>query len=116
MLTSMDEKFKLEGTFPAGTYYLTMSTIGLPGEIKGEVLGGPYGSFTTGSEAVKGGQVSLEVDEEGASPALSTWGGKAWQTVKGAELEGKVLSGSTGTLGTFVATALIAAETPEVAE
>jgi len=42
-LTSIDNNFSFTGNFSPTTFYLTMLTVGLPGEVKGEVVGGPYG-------------------------------------------------------------------------
>lgn len=82
-LTTVDEKFKFIGKLPVTTYYLTMSTIGLPGPIEGEVVGGPYGIFTSGTATIKGGQISF-----GGLNSLAkiySWTGKNWQQMKTAE-------------------------------
>lgn len=90
-LTSMDGKFRLEGKFSSGAYYITMSTIGLPGEIGGKLVGEPYGVFSSGSKAVKSGKIDLDLAESGAE--IYFWDGKTWTMV----------SDSVDELGTFVA-------------
>lgn len=76
-----DGKFQLEGKFSSGAYYITMSTIGLPGEIKGEVVGGPYGVFSSESGVVKDGKVELALGEDQAEAEIYFWNGKAWSLV-----------------------------------
>jgi len=58
-LTSLDEQFVFSGDFSATQYYITMNTIGLPGKVEDEVAVGPYGVFTSGSAAVRSGEVKL---------------------------------------------------------
>lgn len=90
-LTSLDGNFKLEGKLSAMAYYLTMPTIGLPGEIKGAVAGQPYGVFTAGSTSVKNAKVTLAVDGAGK---IYAWTGKDWQELK---------DSTTSQLTTFIA-------------
>lgn len=103
-LTSTDGNFSLEGSFSTA-FYLTISTIGLPKEIEGKVIGGPYGVFTAGSKSVRNGEVTLKLDEENDSAQLFSWTGKAWQEIKDTEIEGKTVSASVTSLATFVVTA-----------
>jgi hypothetical protein len=110
VLTSKDDLLTLEGKIPSSTYYITMSTIGLPGEVKGEVLAGPYGVFSAGSQTLKNGQASLSLEGDAESATLYFWGGKAWEEVEDSELEEGALSASTTSLGTFVAVSPAASE------
>lgn len=103
-LTSIDGNFKLEGKFALDTFYLAMSTIGLPEEMKGDVVAGPYGVFTPGSKLVKNGKVALTLSEEAPSAKLYSWTGIDWEEVEeGFEAEEKVVSAEIDSLGTFVA-------------
>ena len=77
-LTSIDGHFSFEGKL-GSAFYLTMSTIGLPGEIEGQGLAGPYGIFTSGNSVVKNATVKLKPSEEKANAKLYSWTGKAWQ-------------------------------------
>lgn len=105
-LTSVDNNFNLRGTFSTSAFYLTMNTIGLPSEIEGKVIGGPYGVFTAGTQTVKNGEVSLKLEEENPSAKLFSWTGRAWQEMeKGFETDGRTVSASTTSLATFVAIA-----------
>jgi hypothetical protein len=102
ILTSKDGQFEFEATLPAGTYFLTMSTVGLPALSAGQVLAGPYGIFTSGSSAVKNAVVSLTVPEENTSAKLYTWDGKDWKDLK-ADSDSQTLSATISTLATFIA-------------
>jgi len=104
-LTSIDNNFKLEGEFSSDTFYLTMSTVGLPKEFEGEVIGGPYGVFTVGSKSIKNGKVALTLNEEDSSVKLYAWTGRAWEEVEEVEIEEKVVSAEIDSLGTFIAVA-----------
>jgi hypothetical protein len=73
-LSSLDGKFKLTAKLDRNAYYLTMNTLGLPGEFTGQISGEPYGVFTSGSTAVKGAKINLPGDVYG-------WGGSKWQKV-----------------------------------
>ena len=72
ILSSLDEQFSLRGRFSRNTYYLTMETIGLPGEIEDEVSAGPYGVFTNGQATPSA--VSL-----GTNTSIYFWDGQEWQ-------------------------------------
>lgn len=99
-LTSLDGKFKLAGKLSGSAFYITMSTIGLPADLEGEVASGPYGVFTSGSGAVKNGTVGLEVS--GGKAELYAWAGKAWEKISGAKIEDQTISASISELATFV--------------
>lgn len=59
-LTLSEEDFSLEADFPASAYYLVMSTIGLPGEVEGDAMAGPFGIFTSGSSVLKTGKITFK--------------------------------------------------------
>jgi hypothetical protein len=92
-LISLDEKFSLEGKISSSSYYIVMSTMGLPGEVPGSVEAGPYGIFTEGSTVIKNGKVAFP-DLADRSVNIYLWTGKAWQ---------KAENGLTSSLNTFVA-------------
>jgi hypothetical protein len=104
-LTSVDGNFSLEGAFSSGAFYLTMATVGLPEETKGEVLAGPYSVFTAGSQTVRNGTISLNLEEENPLAKLYTWTGKVWQELEDLEIDGKTVSASASSLATFAALA-----------
>lgn len=100
-LTSIDNNFFLEGTFPKSIFYLTMSAIGLPGDFSGEVLAGPYEAFSSGSKTVKSGQIKLTLSEELEGAKLYSWSGTEWEEVE-AQVEDKTISASISLLTTFI--------------
>jgi hypothetical protein len=100
-LTSIDGKFKLTGKLSGGAFYITMSTIGLPKEIEGKIIAGPYGVFTSGSTTIKNGVVSLKLSEEIEGAKTYSWSGKAWEEQK-SEIKNKTLTTSISSLTTFI--------------
>lgn len=79
-LTSTDQELSLTANFPASTFYLMMSTIGLPAPIEGELIAGPYGIFTAGAKAIKNGQIEFVSASEEA--LIYAWTGKVWEEVE----------------------------------
>jgi len=105
-LTSIDNNFSFAGNFSPTTFYLTMLTVGLPGEVEGEVVGGPYGTFTTGGETIKNGTITLTLTEESPTAKLFSWTATGWQEEsEGFETDGKVVSAEVESLATFIAVA-----------
>lgn len=104
-LTSIDDNLKIEAKLSVGTFYLTMSSVGLPAELEGQLIAGPYGIFTAGSKLVKNGKVTLTLSEEIPSAKLYTWTGQAWEEIEEVEIEERVVSAEIGSLGTFIAVA-----------
>lgn len=104
-LTSLDDKFRLKGKLSSEIFYLTMSTIGLPEEIEGELVSGPYGAFITGSEVVRNGKVTLVLSEEKPSVKLYAWDSRNWEEVKGVEIKEKTITAEVENLGTFITVA-----------
>lgn len=103
-LTSIAGKFKSTGKLSPSAFYITMLTIGLPREIEGEVVGGPYGVFTSGNTVVKNGRVALTLSEEAPSAKLYSWDGASWgEEKKDVEIDGEKVSASVDSLATFVA-------------
>lgn len=103
-LNSIDGNFKLAGKFSAGTFYLTMSTIGLPEKVEGKVVSGPYGIFTAGSSSVKGSTLTMSLSESPATAKLFLFDGKSSTEQTGAKIEGQNITATVSSLGTFFAT------------
>jgi len=105
-LTSIDGRFQLEGKLSSSAFYLTMPTVGLPAAIEGEVLAGPYGIFTAGSERVKNGRLVLTLTEAVPAVKVYRWTGRQWQAVEGGlKVDGQKITVETDSLGTFVVVA-----------
>jgi len=94
-LSSVDGYFKAAAKLPAGTYFVTMSTVGLPSPIEGTVLGQPYGIFSAGSQTLKPTTAAtLTPDGKTTGFQVYFWEGKAW------------LPKTTNLIGVFVAVAV----------
>lgn len=93
-LSSLDGYFKAQAKLPAGTYFITMSTIGLPSPIEGTILGQPYGIFTSGSQTLKP-TTAVNLTPAGQTTGFQVyfWDGKTW------------LMKTTNIIGVFVAVA-----------
>lgn len=93
-LSSLDGFFKATAKLPAGTYFVTMATVGLPAPVAGAVLGQPYGIFSAGSQVLKPTTaVTLTPDGKTTGFQVYFWDGKTW------------LQKPTNLLGVFVAVA-----------
>jgi len=103
-LTSMDNNFKLVGKFAAGTFYITMPTIGLPEKVEGKVVGGPYGIFTAGSSLAKNSTLTMALSEVSTSAKLFLFDGTSYTEQTGAKVEGQNLTATINSLGTFFIT------------
>jgi hypothetical protein len=79
-LSSLDGYFKAAAKLPVGTYFITMSTIGLPSPIEGTVLGQPYGIFSSGTQTLKP-TTAATLTPNGNTTGFQVyfWDGKTWQ-------------------------------------
>jgi hypothetical protein len=103
VFTSQDGKFSLTGKAAKG-FYLTAPTVGLPSPIDGEVIGGPYGVFSAGSNVVKNGGITLTLEKTEASAKIYFWNGKVWKELVGSlAADNQSISALVDSLGTFVA-------------
>lgn len=100
-LTSIDGNFSIKGDFPKANFYVTMTTIGLPGEFEGEVIAGPYQALSSGTKTVKNGQVGITLSEESETAKLYSWSGTSWVEEK-KEIEDKTISTEISSLATFI--------------
>jgi len=103
-LTSMDGNFKISGKFSASTFYLTMSTIGLPEKVESKIVGGPYGIFTAGSSSAKNSTLTMVLSETTTLAKLFLFDGKSSTEQTGVKIEGNNLTATVNSLGTFFAT------------
>jgi len=75
---------------PKGTEVIIMKTMGLPAELTGEVVAGPYGIFVPQGVTARGEMpLVLQGKEEGK---LMFWNGKTWQELKAEVSDGKISS------------------------
>ena len=103
VFTSKDIKASLDvGTsLPATTYVLVAGTMGLPAEVEGEVLAGPYAFLAATSPTLKGAELTLKSKDDLTDAKLMQWTGKAWIELKAEVAEGQI-SAPVTSLGTYV--------------
>lgn len=93
ILTSRDAKLSLDvgSSLPATTTVIIASTFGLPAELEGEVVSGPYGIFAPAGLSPRGTmKLSLQTKEENAS--LYFWDGNSWQKLSDEIKDDKITS------------------------
>ena len=81
-------------------FVVVLYTMGLPGDVKGEVLAGPYGFFTAQKQIIKKAKLTFKTSQEGDLKILG-WDGSDWQEYETVSADG-VISASVDQLGTFV--------------
>lgn len=108
-LASIDGNFSIKDTFSKSNFYVTMHTVGLPGEFDGEVIAGPYEIFSSGAKTVKNGQVEITLSEETETAKLYSWSGTKWIEEK-SEIEDRTISADIDSLATFIIAATEATE------
>ena len=101
-LTSKDGQFKLGSSKLGDGYILTMPTIGLPSEVEGEVLAGPYQAFSASGLSVKGMGLEVSLEGNGSELVLSLWDGDAWLELEEAVFDQGTLTTEVDSYGPFV--------------
>jgi len=87
---------------PPATYLIISSTMGLPKEVEGEIIAGPYAFLAATSPTLKATlTVKSSADLTGAK--LMFWTGKAWTELKSTIVDGSISAPVTN-LGVFVVT------------
>ncbi|OGD63297.1 hypothetical protein A2160_02260 [Candidatus Beckwithbacteria bacterium RBG_13_42_9] len=100
-LNSTDARLVVDpgSALPKSTQVIIMNTMGLPGELNGEVILGPYGIFPPKGIVARGEMaVTLQTKEAGK---LMFWGGQAWQELK-TEINDDKVSGILPNVGVVV--------------
>ncbi|HUS52325.1 MAG TPA: hypothetical protein VMX77_02560 [Candidatus Bathyarchaeia archaeon] len=101
-LTSVDNRFSLNGQPQSSDFYLVMSTVGLPGDFEEEVVAGPYEVFSSATKPIKNAQVTLALEETGEA-SLYSWGGKDWILMEGTQKKTSALTAPLDELTTVIA-------------
>lgn len=81
MFSSRDGKFQLDaGTaLNRSAYVIVMQTAGLPSEIEGELLAGPYGVFpSNGLPQTGSGELLIRLNEDSQTATILGWDGSEW--------------------------------------
>ncbi len=103
--TSRDLKVGLdvgETGLSSNTFVVTTQTMGLPAEIEGEVLAGPYGFFSSGKSTVKAGTLSFQSKKDLTGARILAWLDGEWQELEDVEIETGKISATAFQLTTFV--------------
>ncbi|MCX6817176.1 MAG: hypothetical protein NTZ93_04900 [Candidatus Beckwithbacteria bacterium] len=104
IFTSKDVKATLDvgkTGLPNATFLIISGTMGLPAEISGEVVAGPYAFLAATSPALKSATLTIKSKEDLTGAKLMLWDGKTWSELKSALTDGQISAPVTG-LGTFV--------------
>ena len=102
-LTSGDGNFSFLGKLPAGEYYLTLSTVGLPKIPQEQPVAGPYGIFTSASKKAEG-EVNLKLEEGSEGAEVLGWDSsqKTWDEY-GGTIKNSFISAKVDSLTTYIA-------------
>lgn len=104
IFTSKDSKASLtvgKTGLPNNTFMLVSGTMGLPTDIDGEVLAGPYSFLAASSPALKNATLTIQSKDDLTGAKLMFWNGKALVDLKVTVSDGK-LSAPVASLGTFL--------------
>lgn len=91
VITSRDVKLSLDvgSALPASTTVIIASTFGLPEDMDGEVVSGPYGIFAPKGVTPRGPmELSVQTKEENVS--LYFWDGTSWKKLSSEVENGKI--------------------------
>jgi len=102
VVSSRDAKltFKVGNALSSSTTVIVASTFGLPAELEGEIVAGPYGIFAPEGVTPRGSmELTLQTKEENAT--FYFWNGISWQKLSDKVKDGKI-SGQISDLGVVV--------------
>jgi hypothetical protein len=86
LLTSSEGQFNYVLDSNSVDYFITMNTVGIPGEYTGNISGGPFGVFTSSAKKLPG-KIDSGFNE------IFYWNGENWE---------KLESNESGDLGIFI--------------
>ncbi|MDZ4228636.1 MAG: hypothetical protein U1C50_00105 [Patescibacteria group bacterium] len=101
---SKDSKATLDvgrSGLPANTFVLIAGTMGLPTEIEGELIAGPYAFLAASSPALKNATLTIQSKDDLTGAKLMFWNGKTLVDLEAELADGK-LSAPVIALGTFL--------------
>jgi len=104
VFASKDIKAKLDvgrSGLPLTTYVIVTGTMGLPGEVEGEVVAGPYAFLAASSHKLSNAELTIQSKEDLTDAKLLYWTGLAWSELDVEVSEGKITAPVTN-LGTYV--------------
>lgn len=105
--TSRDAKFTFnvgKSGLPANTFVIIAQTFGLPQEVDGEILAGPYNVSLPQNQSLRTSSVELtmRLSEETTEASLLGWDGSSWQEYE-AQIDGQILQASVDQPTTYLA-------------
>ncbi len=104
VFTSKDSRATLDvgrSGLPSNTFVVISGTMGLPTEVDGEVLAGPYSFLAASSPVLKSATLTIQSKDDLTGAKLMFWNGKSLVDLKAAISDGK-LSAPVTALGTFL--------------
>lgn len=105
--SSRDAKFQIDFSkigLPISAIVIVAQTFGLPRELDGQILAGPYGIFTNDQKFSGSAKLTLHLNETTTSANLLGWDGKSWKKYP-SDIKDKTLTSTVDRLTTFVVTA-----------
>lgn len=106
VFASRDSKVSLDvgpKGLPANTYLVVANTLGLPGEVEGEIVAGPYGFFTPDAEKINNATLSWQTKQTPEGTKVYGWVDGDWQEFnQNLATEAGLISVSVDQLTTFV--------------
>lgn len=85
----------------SSTYVVIASTMGLPAELEGEVIAGPYAFLAASSPRLTQAELTIKSKDDLTTAKLFHWTGQAWTELK-SELGTNKITAPVSGLGTFV--------------
>jgi hypothetical protein len=103
VFTSKDIKAKLDvaASLPSSTFVIIANTMGLPAEVEGDIIAGPYAFLAATSPTLTGAELTIQSKEDLTDAQLLYWTGTAWSELTAELAEGKITAPVTN-LGTYV--------------
>lgn len=104
VFTSNDSKATLDvgkSGLPNDTFVIISGTMGLPTDVSGEVLAGPYSFLAAADHSLKNATITFQSKDDLTGAKLEYWNGKSLVDLKATLGDGKLTAPVTG-LGTFL--------------
>ena len=104
VFTSKDIKASLDvgkSGLVNGTFIVIAGTMGLPSQVEGEILAGPYSFLSATKPTLSNATVSIKSKDDLTNAKLMFWDGQAWEELEAQKAEGEI-SAPVTSLGVFV--------------
>lgn len=86
---------------PNNTFVIVAGTMGLPADVSGEIIAGPYSFLSAASPVLKSATLTIQSKDDLTGAKLMFWNGKVYSELKASVTDGKISASVTG-LGTFL--------------